>query len=65
MKFDYGQHVNPLFTLLVSKHGCQNPDLNSTILQFYDLTCPKRSESFKNFCDCSGLVGSYDSDDPK
>ena len=45
-------------------HGCQNPDLDSMILQFYDLTCPKRSKSFKDLCDRSGLVESYDSDDP-
>ena len=43
-------------------HGCQNPDLDLTILRFYDLTCPKRSRSFKNLCNHSG---SYDSDDPK
>ena len=46
-------------------HGCQNLDLDSMILQFYDLTCPKRSKSFKDLCDRSGLVGLYDSDDPK
>ena len=54
-------------------HGCQNPDLDPTILRFYDPTCPKRSKSFKDFCYrsrsdlCyrSRSVGSYDSDDPK
>ena len=46
--------------------GCsysyQNPNLNPTILQFYDLPCPKQSESFKDLRDCSR---SYDSDDSK
>ena len=46
-------------------HGCQNPDLDPTILRFYDLTYLKRSKSFKDLCGRSGLVGSYDSDDPK
>ena len=46
-------------------HGCQNPDLDPTILQFYDLTYPKRSKSFKDICGRSGSVGSYNSDDPK
>ena len=46
-------------------HGCQNLDLDPTILRFYDSTCPKRSGSFKNLCDRLGLVGSYDFDDPK
>lgn len=48
-----------------SMHGCQNPDLDLTILRFYDLTYPKRSKSFKDLCDRSGLVGSYDFDNPK
>ena len=43
-------------------HGCQNPDLNLTILQFYDPTYPKQSGSFKDFCDRSR---SYDFDDHK
>ena len=47
------------------EHGCQNPDLDPTILRFYDLTYPKRSKSFKDLCGRSGSVGSYDSDDPK
>ena len=34
-------------------------------LQFYNPTCPKQSESFKDFCDHSGLVGSFDFDNPK
>ena len=46
-------------------HGCQNPDPDPTILQFYDSTCPKQSGSFKDLCDYSGLVRLYDSDDPK
>ena len=46
-------------------HGWQNPDLDFTILRFYDPACSKRSESFKNLCDCSKSVGLYDSDDPK
>ena len=46
-------------------HGCQNFDLDPTILRFYDLTCPKQSRSFKNFCDHSVLIGSHDSDNPK
>ena len=46
-------------------HGCQNPDLDPTILRFYDLTYPKRYKSFKDLCGRSGSVGSYDSDDPK
>ena len=46
-------------------HGCQNPNLNPTILRFYDLTYPKRSKSFKDLCGRSGSVGSFDSDDPK
>ena len=45
-------------------HGCQNPDLDPTILRFYDLTYPKRFKSFKDLCGHSGSVGSYDSDDP-
>ena len=48
-----------------SEHGCQNPDLDPTILRFYDLTYPKRSKSFKDLCGRSGSIGSYDSDDPK
>ena len=47
------------------RHSCQNPDLDPTILRFYDLTYPKRSKSFKDLCGHSGSVGSYDSDDPK
>ena len=47
------------------QHGCQNPNLDPTILRFYDLTYLKRSKSFKDLCDRSGLVGSYNSDDPK
>lgn len=43
-------------------HGCQNPDLDFTILRFYDLTCPKRSKSFKDLSDRSG---SYDFNDSK
>ena len=49
----------------ISAHGCQNPDLNPTILRFNDLTCPKGFRSFKYLSDCSGSVGSYDSDNPK
>ena len=50
---------------LAYSHGCQNPDLDPTILRFYDLTYLKRSKSFKNLYGRSGSVGSYDSDDPK
>ena len=46
-------------------HGCQNSDLDLTILRFYNSTYPKWSKSFKDLCNRSGLVGSYDSDDPK
>ena len=46
-------------------HGCQNPNLDPTILQFYNPTCPKRSGSFKDLYDHSRSVGSYDFDDPK
>ena len=40
-------------------YGCQNPNLDPMILRFYNPTYPKRSESFKNLCDCLGSVGSY------
>ena len=50
---------------LYHNHGCQNPDLDPTILRFYDLTYPKRSKSFKDLCDHSISVGSYDSYYPK
>ena len=46
-------------------HGCQNLDLDPMILWFYDLTCHKRSGSFNDFCDHSGSVRSYNSNDPK
>ena len=46
-------------------HGCQNPDLDPTILRFYDSTYPKRSKSFKDLCDHSRLVELYDSNNPK
>ena len=48
--------------LLPSNHGCQIP---IWILQFYNPISPKRSRSFKDFCDCSRFIGSYDSNDPK
>ena len=48
-----------------SMHGRQNSNLDSTILRFYDPTCQKRSESFKDLCDRSGSVGLYDFDNPK
>ena len=51
--------------LITYQHGCQNLDLDLTILRFYDSTYPKRSKSFKDLCDRSGSVGLYDSDDPK
>ena len=38
-------------------HGCQNPDLDPTILRFYNLTYPKRFEFFK---DLSDRLQSYD-----
>ena len=47
------------------QHGCQNPDLDLTILRFYDLTYPKRSKSFKDLYDRLGSVGLYDSNNPK
>ena len=47
------------------EHGYQNPDLDPMILRFYDPTCPKQSGFFKNLCNCSRSVGSYDSNDPK
>ena len=46
-------------------HGCQNPDLDLTILRFYDLTYSKRFKSFRDLSDHSRLVRSYDSNDPK
>ena len=46
-------------------HGCQNFDLDSTILRFYDPTYPKRSKYFKDLFDHSKSVGLYNSDDPK
>ena len=46
-------------------HGCQNPNPDPMILRFYDPTCPKRSGSFKDLCDRSRSVGSYNSDDSK
>ena len=46
-------------------NGCQNPDLDLTILRFYNLTCPKRSGFFKNLFDHSRSVKLYDSDDLK
>ena len=46
-------------------HGCQNPNLDPTILRFYDLTYSKRSKSFRDLSDHSRLVRSYDSNDPK
>ena len=52
-------------TYHTQEHGCQNPNLDPPVLWFYDPTYSKQSESFKDFCDRSGLVGSYDSDNPK
>ena len=46
-------------------HGCQNSDLDPTILRFYDPTYPKRSRSFKDLCNRLGSVGSYNFDNPK
>ena len=45
--------------------GCQNSNLALTTLRFYDSTYPKQSGYFKDFCDSSGLVGSYNSNDLK
>ena len=39
-------------------------EISIWILRFYDPTCPKRSESFKNLCDHSESVGSLESYDP-
>ena len=47
------------------QYGYQNLDLDPTILQFYDLTCPKQSGTLKDLCDRLRLVESYNSDDPK
>ena len=47
------------------QYGYQNPDLDPTILQFYDPTCPKRSRSLKDLCDHLRSVESYNSDDSK
>ena len=57
-------HMNSFYIHIGFKHGCQNPDLDPTILRFYDPTCQKLSGFFKDFCDHSGLVKSYNSDDP-
>ena len=46
-------------------HGCQNPNLDLTILRFYDSTYSKRSRSFKDLSDRLGSIGSPDFDDPK
>ena len=43
----------------------KNPNLDPTILQVYDLTCLKLSGPFKDLCDLSGLVESYDYNDLK
>ena len=53
------------FPIDTSHHSCQNPDLDLTILRFYDSTYSKRSRSFKDLSDRSGSVGSHDFDDPK
>ena len=45
--------------------GCQNFNLDLTTLRFYDSTYPKQSGYFKDFCDSSGSVGSYNSNDLK
>ena len=55
-------HQHCAFVFICGSYGCQNPDL---ILWFYNLTYPKRSGSFKSFCNHSGSVGSYDFDDSK
>ena len=57
--------INTICTYIYIEHGCQNSDLDPTILRFYDLTYPKRFKSFKDLYDRSGLIGSYNSDDPK
>ena len=44
------------------KYGCQNPNLDPTILRFYNPTYPKRFGYFKGLYDRSGSVESYDSD---
>ena len=43
-------------------HGCQNPNLDPTILRFYDHTYLKWSRSFKDLYDRSRSIGLYDSD---
>ena len=45
--------------------GCQNFNLDLTTLRFFDSTYLKKSGYFKDFCDSSGLVGSYNSNDLK
>ena len=57
--------IKKLQNKFTRKHGCQNPDLDLTILRFYDSTYSKRSRSFKDLSDRSGSVGSHDFDDPK
>ena len=47
------------------KYGCQNFDLDLIVLWFYDLTCLKWSSFFKNLCNHSRSIRSYDSDNPK
>ena len=37
----------------------------SNNVRFYNPTCPKRFESFKDLYNRSGLVGSYNFDNPK
>ena len=60
-------HVHSLKTInsVYIHYSCQNPNLDSTILQFYDPTCLKWSGSFKDFCDRSRLVELYDSNNSK
>ena len=54
----YRMEQNRMSTIMVVK-------ILIWILWFYDLTWPKRFRSFKDLCNCSGLVGLYNSNDLK
>ena len=54
-----------LTNIFIYTHGCQSPDLDLTILRFFDSTYSKRLRSFKDLSDHSRSVGSYDFNDPK
>ena len=54
----YRMEQNRMSTIMVVK-------ILIWILWFYDLIWPKRFGSFKDLCNCSGLVGLYNSNDLK